>query len=321
MSFKKKFGLAKKGFNALTEDFNTSYSIHRAGRIVDQHFAHAFPPNTITYTGPTLTEVGFKHPRSEFKTRDYPSKRQKRSLADHKHNQHTFRRSGDLVPTVGPTSSRRKKYPYMSKRRYSRKRGRYGNASSIARKALSKVRKLEKKQEVKMFDINLTTIVTIGTAGDIRSLALIAQGDGRDARDGNAISPFFLNLKYQWQGVAASTLDMYRTLIVRDLRQIASTVPAVLDVLQEAHPLSQLRFDTRKRFKILYDMTYTAPNDATVALSYSASVKMQLKKTMTFSGAASTTIETNGLFMINLSNLAANQPQFRFTSRTFYNDN
>jgi len=191
----------------------------------------------------------------------------------------------------------------------------------MAKKALSKVRKLERKQEVKSFDITLTTIVDVSTVGDVRNLALITQGDARVERDGNSIAPFFLKIRYHWFGVAADTFGVFRTIIFRDKRQIDTTVPAVLDVLTQGHPLSQTNYTHRNRFKILFDQTFTNANDAAIIQNYSGVINIKLNLKMAWSGAATTAINQNGLYMINITNLAAAQPDFLFTSRLFFNDN
>ncbi len=213
------------------------------------------------------------------------------------------------------------KYLSMSRRRkryYGRKR--YGGASSIARKALSKVRKLERKQEVKFHSIVVTTIANVSTTGDVRSLALIAQGDSRTSRDGNKISPFFLSMRINWIGAVASTADVYRTIIFRDMRQASTVVPTVLTVLSSGTPLSQVNVATHGRWKILYDRTFTSINDAALRAQFSDVIRIKLNKRMGFRGAATTDINENGLFMINITNLAANLPSVVFSSRMFFND-
>ncbi len=185
--------------------------------------------------------------------------------------------------------------------------------------ALRKVRKLEQKREVKLFDSS-AQITTIGTTGDIRSLALIAQGDLFNTRDGDHISPFRLKVNLQWLGVAAATGEVYRTIIFRDRRQVTSTVPAVLDVLVDGHPLSMIRASTRTRWKILLDQTFTRPSDTGSFQSFVTKADLRLTMVMGFQGAAATSINKNGLFMLNISNRGAQEPDVFFRSRLLYND-
>ncbi len=213
--------------------------------------------------------------------------------------------------------------PPMTFRRRKRKRtvgvGR-GVSLSIAKKAMARVRKLERKSEVKYFDIGVTTIANVGTGGDVRSLAAIAQGDGVSDRDGNMVSPFFLDVMYQWSGVAAAVSELYRTIIFRDRQQIDSTTPTVLTVLTSGSPLAQFVGVNRKRWKILYDVTYSSPEDGAIQLSFVGHARLKLSLKMGHSGGVSNDVNLNGLYMINITNLGASQPSVIFSSRMFYND-
>ncbi len=200
-----------------------------------------------------------------------------------------------------------------------RKRGRKRKRKSMASLALSKVRKLERKQEVKMFDIAITIRSNIAATGVVESLALISQGDGVSSRDGLKLSPFALEMRFQWLGDAASVDDTYRTIIFRDRRQVASTVPTVASVLAESNPLSRLMIANRTRWKILYDETFSSSNDAAIRLSFVRLLRMKLSLPMEFSGTANTTISKNGLFMIILAS-SGSLPNFTFNCRLKYND-
>lgn len=203
-----------------------------------------------------------------------------------------------------------------------RKKRRYGshNAMHVAKTALSKVRKLERKQEVKFFDNAVTNIATVNSTGDIRSLALIGEGNAVNSRDGEKISPFFLKLRLNWQGVTGGTTDIYRTIVFRDLRQIEGGTPAVSDILRDTSPVSQFNTDTRGRWKILYDETFTSANDSAIRLNFVTIVNVKLTLPMTFADGLATSISKNGLYMINISNLAANLPAINYSTRLFYND-
>ncbi len=203
-----------------------------------------------------------------------------------------------------------------------RKRRRVGSASasSTAKLALSKVRRMERKQEVKVFDVLVNAIAGVGSTGDIRSLALMSQGNLVSQRQGDSIAPFFLKVRLSWAGVAASTIDVYRTIIFRDMRQVVSTVPTVSQVLSSNSPLSQFNVINRTRFKILFDRTFTIHNDVGILPVFVAIMNIKLRLSMSFSGAATTSIKKNGLFMLNISNVGANEPTVTFGSRLLYND-
>lgn len=219
-------------------------------------------------------------------------------------------------------SMSRKRSRFTTGFRSSKRRKVSGSAKSIAKQALAKVRGLERKQEVKVYDINLTTIANVSTAGDSRSIAAITTGSLINNRDGNQISPFFMKMRLQWHDtVITNTNVLYRTIIYRDLRQVGGEVPAVLDVLTVGNPLSMIVQSNRKRWKILFDRTWTRSKDSLTSNSFVAVIGLKLSLPMRWSGAASGAHNMNGLYMINLTNLAADTPSMTFTHRLFFNDN
>lgn len=172
-----------------------------------------------------------------------------------------------------------------------------------------------------MFDIASTTIAAVSTTGDIRALSLIGQGDALNQRDGLKCSPTTVVVNLQWVGKAAAINEVYRTILVRDRRQVASVVPAVLDVLQENSPLSLYKTTTMGRFKVLFDAMYAQASDATISNSVVTTIIRRLVLPLTWTGSTANSFNSNGLFMINISNSTGNQPDVIFTSRILYTDN
>lgn len=207
----------------------------------------------------------------------------------------------------------------MSRRR-GRKRRRTGSALGIAKKALSKVRHLERKTESKAKDYTYTVIAGVSTSGFVTNLSLIGQGDTREDRDGNKISPSMLSLNFQWLGDASATSDMYRVIVFRDRRQVVATTPLMLEVLVQSNPLSQFNYGFKHRWKVVYDEVFTGANDAAIRLSFTRFVKIRLNLPMRWSAGTDTSIVANGLYMLVISNLAANLPEFGFTGRLHYTD-
>ncbi len=204
------------------------------------------------------------------------------------------------------------------KRKRSRMTGK--SSSAIARLALSKVRKLEEHQEVKHVDQGLVTLASISSSGVVTPFAVVAQGDGPNNRDGDTIFAFRFVIRFQWRGVPADVLGVYRTIIFQDRRQVDSTTPPVLDVLSDTSPLANFKASTRTRFNILFDELYTRPSDTTSQQSFVRSLSLKMKSKIRFKGSAGTAVVSNGLYMINITNLTANQPSMQFYSRMFYND-
>ncbi len=199
-----------------------------------------------------------------------------------------------------------------------RKRGSH-TAYHLASQAMTKVRRLERKVEVKMHDINLTTTVSVPVTGVVVDLALIAQGNLVQNRDGNKISPFFLTLNLHWTGLAADVIGVYRCIIFRDKRQVASSTPAQLDVLAENNTESMFNRNFRGRWKILYDVSWTSANDIAIRLNFIARIRLKLNLPMRFLGAATTDIVQNGLYILFLAT-STTLPTVEWSSRLFYND-
>ncbi len=207
------------------------------------------------------------------------------------------------------------------KRSSSRRGKRQMSGMSIARKALSKVRKLERKVEVKTFDVGLNTIVDVAVAvGSITNLALIGQGDLSTQRDGDGIAPFFFRMNWNWTGPIAFRSGIMRMIIFRDTHQVDGGAPTILNVLTSVTPLSLYNRLLRKRWKVLFDRTFTATQSSSDAFMAVGQMNLRLKLKMRFNGVAGANILENGLYMILVSNVAADKPSFTFQSRVFFND-
>ena len=206
---------------------------------------------------------------------------------------------------------------YKRRRKYRRKKRGSHTAYHLASQAMTKVRRLERKVEVKNFDIVVNSIATVPLTGVIQNIALIAQGDTSILRDGNFIAPFRLDLMVRWHGRVAADDEVCRTIIFRDMRQVADTVPAMLDVIVSDTPLALYNVLNRSRFKILFDETWTHANDAAIRTSFLTNTSIKLYAKMGWNGAATTDIHLNGLFMINV---AIGTPTVTFATRLYFND-
>ncbi len=191
------------------------------------------------------------------------------------------------------------------------------SALLIAKKSLRKVKRLEKKVEVKIFDVDATT-QTPAVAGILTHMNAIPQGDGVEQRDGLSCNMIGFQLRYRVIQNAAATNTIVRVLIVRDKRQVESTDPSVLDVLLAANVMSQRSRVNPKRFHIYYDKNHNLSDASNQNLSRKVFRKAKFK--MQFIGAAGTTQTMNGLYLILMSDLAGNLPSVLFTFRCWFVD-
>ncbi len=245
--------------------------------------------------------------------RDFGTSRRQRSSA----RSFSFQSPVEISPFTNMSSSKSVTVSFPRRRRGKKRKM---SAMNVAKKALSISRSLRNKVEVKMFDNLVSTIANVGTTGVVTDLARVAQGDGHTNRDGQFLAPFWLSLRLHWIGDPLAIRGIYRTIIFRDKRQIASTDPTVLEFLVENHALSQPSSTQRSRWKVLFDRTWTTDNATNITQNRFINVNVKLSLKMQFSGGASTTISMNGLYMLNISNLAAAQPDLDFSSRMFFND-
>lgn len=191
-------------------------------------------------------------------------------------------------------------------------------ASPTAKKALSLVRRLNKAQEVKMFD-HTVGVNTIGVNGVMFNLSDVLEGGGFFQREGKAIFIFKLDVRWVISTDPSDIVTLCRIIIFQDRRQVSGVQPLPATILAELHPLAQLNTVHRTRFKIFQDTTFNVDDNATKAFHGHLVAKMQVKAE--FSGASATSWTTNGMYMLAISNESTNLPSLSFTSRILYNDN
>ncbi len=206
----------------------------------------------------------------------------------------------------------------MSKKR---KNGfkRFNKLSSllVAKKALRKVKRLERKVEVKIFDIDITTLSPT-IVGLLSHLNGIPQGDGVEQRDGLSCNMIGFQFNYRVIQNAAASTTVVRVIIVRDNRQVESTNPSVLDVILAADVMAQHSRVNPKRFTFYYDKIHSMQDSGTQVIARRIFKKARFK--MQFIGAAGTTQTKNGLYLILMSDLGGNLPSLRFSFRIWFTD-
>ncbi len=106
---------------------------------------------------------------------------------------------------------------------------------------------------------NSDDTVTPGTTGSMISLNLIAQGDTNLLREGNKIRVKSLAFRLDMVKTVATT-DVVRVIIFKDMEQ-HGTKPVVADLLKTTATSSFLNTNTRQRFKVLRDLSFTFSAD------------------------------------------------------------
>ncbi len=194
-----------------------------------------------------------------------------------------------------------------------------GKNLSIAKKALRKVTRLEKKvrPEVKRLDSGIL-VLTPAIAGLMNHMSAVAQGNTEQSRDGLKIQAIGFTLRFHITTHLTATITAVRIMVIRDNRQEESVIPSVLDVLLSADPFSQNSRVNPKRFSVLYDYTVSLNN-----LARTGVVKHTFKKFQTpmqFIGAAGSTMTRNGIYILTIGSVGANLPTVRLSFRLFFTD-
>lgn len=197
-------------------------------------------------------------------------------------------------------------------------------------KALKIARRLEKNLESHKMDQNGAS----ATAGyDFAGVALsnTSEGDTSSNRNGLKIYARALALNYeiQWSADANKTDEAVRIMVVRDKMASAPvSAPAVSDILEVSNTYSTLsqRNNTTegKRYQVLYDRTFTNPNqDATNTYTKIIKKVIPLKFPIYYVGSGSgfAAMGRNNLFLYFIGDqtvASALSPLVRYTNRLYF---
>lgn len=178
------------------------------------------------------------------------------------------------------------------------------------------LRRLQKAREVKIHSLG-QTLTSVTASGFVSALANISQGDTGVLRDGNSLSIFSIDVRWEMFRNSLDTASSFRLLIFRDRRQIKNNQPGVTDVLASSGPLSQLNADNRTRFEIWYDVTGSI---GIYNPSYHGHFhrKVQIKQEYYASGSGN--LLANGVYLLIVCDETVNFPTFGRTSRVLFND-
>jgi len=232
--------------------------------------------------------------------------------------------------------SKKRTYPY--KRRYGSKRG--PSTKSLSKK----IRHIENDLiELKSFRAN----VVADPIGEVTSYYLclndIGQGTQSDMREGNQVTVVGLQMRF-WISVPIGQLDptIVRIIIFWD-RQANGVLPAMTSS-DGTNPLLDLSYggptpliafydqNTRERYKVVYDKTFTMANTvvrsttegATTQASSTAlykSIHLKTKRQVKYE-TDNDIPTTNALWIAAFSNVTGGdeQPVMRMNFQTFYKD-
>jgi len=172
------------------------------------------------------------------------------------------------------------------------------------------------KPEMKFIDISLSTL-NISQAGGLTLLmSAISQATAVNARIGENVQVRYIEMHGEVSYASSVALAVndnptYRVYIVQDKQQVASTSPALSDLVdQPGNPVYQLRnVQEQKRFRVIYDSGpqvlafgnfVTPPTNSNVVMQarYHLHLKKRVSIPVEFNGSAATQIQKNGIYFM-----------------------
>lgn len=185
---------------------------------------------------------------------------------------------------------------YRKKRNYRRRKT---NLCSLVRRQIQRYVRPEKKHT----EQNVVNNVALTTAGVVRNICEVAQGDGIQTRDGNAIQ---VKSWYVRETYTATAECLVRIMLFVDKQQEGATNPAVTDVLDQTYsnnilaPLNESNFG---RFSILVDKIISIDPASKGTIFHK--IYKRLNQSVRYIGINSTDIGKNGLYMLHVTDTAS----------------
>lgn len=222
--------------------------------------------------------------------------------------------------------------PY-ARRRYPRRRPRYTPRrrpvrraptraaiyGSAARQLYRDVSKLKGLINVEFKYVDNASTINPGTTGTFVLLNGLATGDTASTRDGRQVRFKSIQHKMILNLNASASATTVRCIFLIDT-QPNEAAPAAADVLQSVGLVAPRNLDYRKRFVILKDQNYRVNTDMPER-TVSWYRNLDMKTVYDDGGDTIASITTNSLYMLMLSDEAANTPTVTYYTRLRFIDN
>lgn len=219
-----------------------------------------------------------------------------------------------------------RKFGYRRKRRNTRVKTTAAKALRVANYAKNLA-----KSERFYYDATANN-QSISNAGTVTLLSNMAQGDDDGMRTGNSIRLRSLSFYYYAKGNAQNVANAIRCILFID-KQNTGTTPTPADILQTTGSvgsiISHINVDHTSRYRVIYDRrhvfthqtNYTAASAASSGVG--ATIRTLYKKMfmpVKWTGPAGTDTYTNAVYLLLLSDVAANDPDVSWSVRLGYDD-
>ena len=148
-------------------------------------------------------------------------------------------------------------------------------------------------------------------------MLIITKGEA-GVRTGNSLLTKGLVCRFNGVANGSATATLLRMLIIQDNQQIADTDPTIATLL-ESDVMSGLAIGALGRYKVLMDKTVCLDNVS--KKQFTTTKFIRLNHHIRFNGSASTDIQKGGLYLVLLSDEAANTPTCVYNTRLSFYDN
>jgi hypothetical protein len=215
----------------------------------------------------------------------------------------------------------------LSKRTNTRKKSAKGSARPAT---IGEVRSmLRVAQEFKFFD-SKEYVANATTTPTQLAISAVPQGSTDSTRDGDQINLQSLWIKFEvyLQGTGGTNdfTDQVRLMVYRYHPMSSASAPVPATVLQDlsvaqSATMTPNTWDNRKDYTVLIDETFNLSGNGPSDLGKTFHIKWKTPGIPAHFSAGSTTLQTNGLFAMFMSDsLIATHPQVNFYSRLVYSD-
>lgn len=212
---------------------------------------------------------------------------------------------------------------YRKRKRRYRKRPWYKKKYTVgemAGKALSGVNQLRKLVNVEHKKADFSGSSNIGNSWtNVFHYTSIPQGDTASTRSGNSFLAKSLSGMYRMSFNASATATTFRIVILMDNQTVADggTVSGT-DVFATAADITLLNINALGRYTILHDELVTLYPDKPLHVG---KVSIPLNKHIRYNGILGSDINSNGIYMLAISNEATNTPNIYQHLRLTFVDN
>jgi len=208
-----------------------------------------------------------------------------------------------------PRRGRGRRMPWYSKK-YS-----VGDVASAAWKGVRYLKSMI-NVEKHLFDQGFAS--TVSDTGTITHVTAIPQGDAEATRTGNSILAKYISLKGNMNMGASATRTFVRVMIVQDLFN-TGTAPTIADILGAVNTFSPVNVDTRDRYVVLRDRTFSLDVAGKGLFTFKWFVRLNFH--IKYTGAAGSDEYKNQLYVVLISSEDTNVPSVSYTARLAYFDN